>query len=63
MVIIGVLYLTFEKRLLAESGFPADSTAPAHNTLSRLLVGAQVRSQLDNPKDPHLTRARSGLLF
>lgn len=48
MVIIGVLYLIFEKRLLAKSGFPEDSTDPARDNLSRALIGAQVRHLYEN---------------
>lgn len=42
MVLIGVLYLIFETRLLAKSGFQGDSTERANNSLSRALIGAQV---------------------
>jgi len=43
MVLIGVLYLIFEKSLLEKSKLTGDSTAPADNTLSRSLIGVQVR--------------------
>ena len=55
MVIIGVLYLIFEKKLLARSGFPGDSTEPALNVLSRGLLGAQVSRQHENIKETGLT--------
>jgi hypothetical protein len=40
MIAIGVIYLTFEKRLLSKSGLAGD------NVLSRSLVGVQVRNVL-----------------
>lgn len=46
MAAIGVIYLTFEKKLLAKSSLAGDSTAPADNVLSRSLVGVQVRNVL-----------------
>ncbi|KAH6673683.1 GPI ethanolamine phosphate transferas-like protein [Halenospora varia] len=42
MVAIGVLYLVFEKRLLAKSKLVGDSTAPANDSLSRSLLGIQI---------------------
>jgi len=42
MVLIGVLYLVFEKKILVQSKMAGDSTAPADNLLSRTLVGIQV---------------------
>jgi phosphatidylinositol glycan class N len=42
MVLIGVLYLIFERQLLAKSGFQGDSTERANNGLSRALIGVQV---------------------
>lgn len=42
MVAVGVLYLAFEKILLAKYKMAGDSTAPADNLLSRSLIGAQV---------------------
>jgi len=42
MVAIGVLYLIFEKKLLAKSRLAGDSTEVADNSLSRSLIGAQV---------------------
>lgn len=42
MVLIGVLYLIFERQLLEKSKLPRDSIAPADNTLSRALIGVQV---------------------
>lgn len=42
MVIIGITYLVFEKKLLTDSKLANDSTAPADNVLSRSLVGIQV---------------------
>ena len=42
MAAIGVIYLTFEKKLLAKSKLAGYSTAPADNVLSRSLVGVQV---------------------
>lgn len=50
MAVIGVIYLTFEKQILAKSGLPTDSTAPADNVLSRTLVGVQVRDILTRAK-------------
>ena len=43
MVVIGILYLIFEKKLLLKSKLSGDSNAPADNTLSRSLIGVQVR--------------------
>jgi phosphatidylinositol glycan class N len=43
MVAIGILYLIFEKKLLLKSKPLGDSTAPADNSLSRSLIGVQVR--------------------
>lgn len=45
MVLIGVIYLAFETKLLAKSGFQGESTEPARQVLSRVLIGAQVRGQ------------------
>ncbi|KAM3077141.1 Glycosyl phosphatidyl inositol anchor synthesis [Clarireedia jacksonii] len=42
MVAVGVLYLAFERKLLAKSRMSGDSTAPANNLLSRSLIGAQI---------------------
>ncbi|KAI9736074.1 MAG: Glycosyl phosphatidyl inositol anchor synthesis [Claussenomyces sp. TS43310] len=42
MVAIGLLYLMFEKSILAGSKLKSDSTAPADNSISRLLIGAQI---------------------
>ncbi|KAK6598334.1 GPI ethanolamine phosphate transferase 1 [Botrytis cinerea] len=42
MVVVGVLYLAFEKKLLAKSKMTGDSIAPADNLLSRTLIGAQI---------------------
>lgn len=42
MVAIGVLYLMFEQKLLQKSLLPGDTSAPADNSLSRSLIGAQV---------------------
>lgn len=42
MVLIGVLYLVFEKKLLAKTVLPGDSATPADDTLSRSLIGVQV---------------------
>lgn len=44
MAAMGVMYLTFERKLLAKSGLEGDSTVPADNVLSRSLVGVQVRN-------------------
>ena len=44
MAAIGVIYLMFEKKLLAKSGLAGDSTLPAEEVLSRSLVGVQVRN-------------------
>jgi len=43
MVVIGISYLLFEKKLLAKSKVARDSITPANNTLSRSLIGLQVR--------------------
>jgi phosphatidylinositol glycan class N len=43
MVVIGILYLVFERKLLLKSKLSGDSIAPADNTLSRSLIGVQVR--------------------
>ena len=50
MAVIGVIYLTFEEKLLAKSSLAGDSTAPAGNVLSRSLVGVQVRNMLTHAK-------------
>jgi len=42
MVVVGVLYLTFERSILKESGYSQDSMQPANNIGSRALIGAQV---------------------
>ncbi|RFU35635.1 hypothetical protein B7463_g668, partial [Scytalidium lignicola] len=42
MVMVGILYLVFEKKLLMKSALISDSTSPADSTLSRALVGAQI---------------------
>ena len=42
MIIIGLLYLTFEKSLLSQTRLKGDSTKPADDALSRALVGVQV---------------------
>lgn len=42
MVMVGVLYLTFEKKVLVKSRMLGDSTQPADNTISRCLIGVQV---------------------
>lgn len=42
MVIVGIVYLLFERSILQKSGFSIDSTQPATNTGSRALVGVQV---------------------
>jgi GPI ethanolamine phosphate transferase 1 len=42
MVAIGVVYLAFQKRILASSRSKIDSIAPTQNGLSRALIGAQV---------------------
>lgn len=42
MIIIGVAYLIFEKRILQSSKLPGDSTEPADDSLSRSLIGAQI---------------------
>lgn len=48
MVVIGVIYLTLEKRLLPTTVLPGDSVAPAENVLSRTLLGVQVRMTQEN---------------
>jgi phosphatidylinositol glycan class N len=50
MVIIGILYLVFEKKILAKSGFKGDSTEPSSDRLSRSLVGVQVITFRPNPR-------------
>lgn len=62
MVAIGIAYLIFEKKVLAKSKLSGDSTAPADDSLSRLLVGVQV-SKHRTMQEPTLTLARSGSLF
>lgn len=42
MVVIGCLYLVFEKKLLAKTKLPGETTEVADNTLSRQLIGVQV---------------------
>ena len=42
MAIVGVLYLIFESKILSKTKLAGDSAAPAHNTLSRTLIGIQV---------------------
>ncbi|KAH9222054.1 GPI ethanolamine phosphate transferase-like protein [Leptodontidium sp. 2 PMI_412] len=42
MVVIGIAYLIFEEKLLQTSKLPGDSIEPAHNRLSRSLIGAQI---------------------
>ena len=42
MAIVGVLYLIFENKILSKTKLAGDSAAPAHNTLSRTLIGIQV---------------------
>ncbi len=48
MVVIGVTYLVFEKKLLGESKFHGESTEPADSSLSRSLIGAQASLLLHN---------------
>jgi phosphatidylinositol glycan class N len=48
MVLIGLLYLIFEKRVLAKTALAGDSTTPADNALSRSLIGIQVRCPSGN---------------
>jgi hypothetical protein len=43
MVAIGVSYLIFEKKVLLKSKLAGDSAALADNSLSRSLIGIQVR--------------------
>jgi len=54
MVLVGVIYLAFEKRLLVKSKMRGDSTSPADNSISRGLIGAQVCKYLSYI-DPVLT--------
>lgn len=42
MVMVGIVYLVFEKKILVQSKMDGDSTAPADNFLSRTLIGIQV---------------------
>jgi phosphatidylinositol glycan class N len=42
MVIIGLAYLIFEKRLLARSALKGETSPAADNALSRILIGVQV---------------------
>lgn len=44
MVAVGILYLIFQKRLLAKSALKGDSTTPAKDNMSRALIGVQVSS-------------------
>ena len=44
MVVVGLVYLVFERTLLTRSAGKHDSAAPADNTLSRVLLGIQVCS-------------------
>ena len=46
MVVIGITYLIFENKFLTTAKLASDSMAPAYNTLSRSLVGIQVRSSV-----------------
>lgn len=50
MVTVGILYLVLEKKVLVKSKLPGDSTVSADNTLSRSLIGVQVRNELNNSK-------------
>jgi phosphatidylinositol glycan class N len=42
MVVVGVSYLIFEKKLLSKSKLAGDSTSLADKVLSRSLIGMQV---------------------
>lgn len=42
MALVGIVYLVFEKRILVKSRMAGDSTKPADDLLSRILVGIQV---------------------
>ena len=42
MVMIGLGYMAFEKKILGRAKFQGDSTAPADSLLSRILIGVQV---------------------
>jgi hypothetical protein len=42
MVAIGIIYLVYQKQILASSRSKLDSTALTQNGLSRALIGAQV---------------------
>lgn len=44
MVALGIVYLAFERRILAGSRSKDDTAAPAENHISRALLGAQVRN-------------------
>lgn len=46
MLVIGVTYLVFEKKILARSALNGDTTVPADNILSRVLIGVQVPSPI-----------------
>ena len=48
MVTVGVLYLVLEKKVLVKSKLQGDSTALADNTLSRSIIGVQVRNGGNN---------------
>lgn len=50
MAMIGVVYLSFEKSILTNSGSQFDSAAPAKNKLSRALIGVQAGKLLGNLK-------------
>lgn len=42
MVMIGLGYMAFEKKILRRTKLQGDSTAPADNLLSRILIGVQI---------------------
>lgn len=59
MVAVGVLYLIFQRKLLAKSALKGDSTAPANDNVSRALVGIQV-NHLTMAHDTTANSARLG---
>ena len=42
MVAVGIFYLIFQKELLGKAKLAGDSTAPANDFVSRILLGVQV---------------------
>ncbi len=42
MVAVGISYLIYQKKIIANSRSKLESTVPAQNGLSRALIGVQV---------------------